>query len=139
MHSIDNMLTDDVLEAAAKLHAKPEHALGLLQDFRSQLSGKLFAGTDTDAFAMANLIAVLLKAPSEKKVTLRSVEPDKFDKVAVVNAIRYLSGVSLKVALDIAVNVNLGSVEEIEAEYDDESAAVLKRHGIELTLSGEPT
>ena len=138
MHSIDNMLTDDVLEAAAKLHAKPEHALGLLQDFRSQLSGKLFAGTDTDAFVMANLIAVLVQAPREKKVMrrskvmLRSVEPDKFAKVAVVNAIRYLAGVSLKVALDIAVNVNLGSVEEIEAEYDDESAAVLKLHGIEV-------
>lgn len=139
MHSINALLTDAVLKTAAELHAKPEHALGLLQDFRSQLSGKLFAGTDTDAFVMANLIAVLLKAPSAKKVTLRSVEPDKFDKVAVVNAIRYLAGVSLKVALDIAVNVNLGNTEEIEAEYDDESAAVLKRHGIELTLSGEPT
>ena len=138
MHSIDNMLTDDVLEAAAKLHAKPEHALGLLQDFRSQLSGKLFAGTDTDAFVMANLIAVLVQAPREKKVMrrskvmLRSVEPDKFAKVAVVNAIRYLAGVSLKVALDIAFNVNLGNTEEIEAEYDDESAAVLKRYGIEV-------
>ena len=54
-----------LLEAAAELHAKPEHALGLLQDFRSQLSGKLFAGTDTDAFAMANLIAVLVQAPRE--------------------------------------------------------------------------
>ena len=79
-----------------------------------------------------------VQAPREKKVMrrskvmLRSVEPDKFAKVAVVNAIRYLAGVSLKVALDIAVNVNLGSVEEIEAEYDDESAAVLKRHGIEV-------
>ena len=47
MHSINALLTDDVLEAAAKLHAKPELALGLLQDFRSQLSGKLFAGTES--------------------------------------------------------------------------------------------
>ena len=68
MNSIDNMLTDDVLEAAAKLHAKPEHALGLLQDSRSQLSGKLFAGTDTDAFVMANLIAVLVQVQAGKKV-----------------------------------------------------------------------
>ena len=56
MHSIDNMLTDDVLEAAAKLHAKPEVVISW-----PRLTGR--------AKALADLVFTYISRSTEQMFT----------------------------------------------------------------------